>query len=157
MRRIAAMILAAVVACICLVSCGGKDPVGKWELEEMSSGGVTMKDKFAGIPVAIMFQFEFSSDGTGKMKQNESGTDAEQRTFKWEQDGDKIILTTEEKEDNRMELTWDGDMLTSSFTDEESGATTSIKVKKVDEFTEFDPSDIDVGDFLNGLADMAND
>ena len=37
-KRIAAFLIAAVIACVCLVSCSGKDDfVGKWELEEMDT------------------------------------------------------------------------------------------------------------------------
>ena len=67
MKKFAVIVLAVVIACFTLVSCGGSNYVGKWELEEMSSTGMTLKDNFLGIPVAIMFQFEFKEDGTGAL------------------------------------------------------------------------------------------
>ena len=140
MKRIAALILAAVVACLCLVSCGGTDVVGKWELEEMTSGGMTLRGDLMGVPVAIMFQFEFKDDGTCYMMQNNgSSSDTQKKELKWEKDGDKVKVTASD-ESGEMVFEPDGDLLVCTM--KENGKDATIKIKKVSSFTEFDMSDI---------------
>ena len=109
----------------------------------MSSGGMTLKDNFMGIPVAIMFQFEFKSDGTGELKQNDSGSDEEKSTFKWEEKDGGIVLTPNDGSNEEMKFTMEGDLLVASMKEGDKDAT--IKLKKVDEFTTFDTSSFSLG------------
>ncbi|SDB05171.1 hypothetical protein SAMN02910317_00188 [Ruminococcaceae bacterium FB2012] len=145
MKKFAVIVLAVVIACFTLVSCGGSNYVGKWELEEMSSTGMTLKDNFLGIPVAIMFQFEFKDDGTGVMKKNDNGTQEKDTTFKWEEKDGGVVLTPAEGSESTetLKFTKDGDLL--ACTMGENGKDVTIKVKKVDEFTTFDASQFSLG------------
>ncbi|MBQ7187384.1 MAG: hypothetical protein IJR91_07105 [Ruminococcus sp.] len=143
MKKFAVIIMAVVITCLALVGCGNGGYVGKWELEEMSSGGMTLKDNFMGIPVAIMFQFEFKSDGTGELKQNDSGSDEEKSTFKWEEKDGGIVLTPNDGSNEEMKFTMEGDLLVASMKEGDKDAT--IKLKKVDEFTTFDTSSFSLG------------
>ncbi len=142
MKRIAVMILAAVMVCLCLVSCGGGDYVGKWELKEMESGGMTLKDEVMGVPVAVMFQFEFKDGGKGTMKQNDEEENSE--TITWEEkDGGIVVKPADDKkadDDGPSELKFkleDGLLV---CTMEEKGQSATIKLTKVDEFTVYDKS-----------------
>ena len=128
------MILAAIMACICLVSCGGGDYAGKWELYEMSSGGMTFKDSVFGVPVAIMFQFEFKDDGTGTIVQNDD-EEKEQNTLTWKEKGDGISVTMNGED---VQFNKDGEYLVAEY--KEDGKEISMKLVKVDEFTKYDPS-----------------
>ena len=140
MKKIALIILAVVTACFCLVGCGGGDYAGKWELQEMSAGGVTMKGDIMGVPVAVMFQFEFRSDGTGTLKTNGESKD-DKGEFKWEEkDGGVVVTATDgsigENGEKELKFTKEGDLLVFSMT--ESGQESTMKLVKVDEFTKYD-------------------
>ena len=143
MKKFAVIIMAVVITCLALVGCGNGGYVGKWELEEMSSGGMTLKDNFMGIPVAIMFQFEFKSDGTGELKQNDNGSDEEKSTFKWEEKDGGIVLTPNDGSNETITFKPEGDLIVASM--KENGKDATIKLKKVDEFTTFDTSNFKPG------------
>ena len=143
MKKFAVIIMAVVITCLALVGCGSGGYVGKWELEEMSSTGMTLKDNFMGMPIAILFQFEFKSDGTGELKQNGNGTGEEKSTFKWEEKDGGIVLTPNDGSAETMNFKMDGDLLVAST--KENGKDATIKLKKVDEFTTFDTSNFSLG------------
>ena len=143
MKKIAVLIIAAVMTCFGLVGCGSGGYTGKWELQEMSGGGMTLSGNLLGIPVAVMFQFEFKEDGTGTLKTNDEGSS----TFKWEEKDGGIVVTPNKGDNSgsdgddgikEMKFTKDGDLLVCTM--EKDGKDATIKLTKVDEFTTYDAS-----------------
>ena len=110
------------------------DVLGKWELEEMSSGDLTLKGDMLGVPVAIMFQFEFKSDGTGSLVRSDVDGDTDNDNIVWFVGGD--ILTVKFADDDFVEFSYKNGLLVSDI--EEDGETLTIKIKKVDKFTTYD-------------------
>jgi len=145
-KRSMAILLAAVLTCICLVSCGSGDFEGKWECEEMSVGGMTIKDNFMGIPIAVSMQIELKSDGKGTHYKTQNGTVA-QNDISWEKDGSKCKVTVDGK---ALEFELKSGKLVAEYS--ESGQTAKVVLKKVDKFTEFTEEDAKkvANDLVNG-------
>ena len=112
------------------------DYVGKWELYEMTSGGISMKGDMFGMPIAVMFQFEFKADGTGTLDQRDD-TDSASYQIQWEMTGTglTVISPDEEDDETEMKFTVEDGKLVSSFND--GTAKVKIKLIKVDEFTPY--------------------
>lgn len=137
-KRIAAFLIAAVIACVCLVSCSGKDDfVGKWELEEMDMNGTTMTGTMMGIvPLAWVMQVELKSDGTGYRQSVDTGSGEDKRDdLTWEYKDGKAVITSDGES---VEFELSGGMLSAEM--EQNGQKAGMKLKKVDSFTEYDPS-----------------
>ena len=114
------------------------DVIGKWELEEMSSGDLTLKDNFLGMPVGVMFQFEFKSDGTGTLARMDVDTTSDRDTFTWNVSND--LLCVKFAEDDYMYFFYKKGLLTTELT--EDGEELTIKITKVDGFTVYVPEDL---------------
>lgn len=140
MKKIIGVLAALAMSVTCLTACGKEKNeekaedkfIGKWECTEITADGMTMTGEFMGVPVAAMFQIEFKDAENGSVIS--VGEDPEE--FKWKADGDTVKLESEE-DDEPVELKKEGDMLVISEKDEESEVT--MKLKKVDKFTEVDP------------------
>ncbi|SDB05184.1 hypothetical protein SAMN02910317_00189 [Ruminococcaceae bacterium FB2012] len=119
------------------------DVIGKWELEEMKSGGLTMKGDMMGAPVAVMFQFEFESGGKGTLSRNEFGT-VEKGTIEWKVNNDvlSVNFTDETGTGETLDFSLKNNLLVSKFND--NGQNMTIKIKKVDKFTTFDFSNFNM-------------
>lgn len=112
---------------------------GKWEIEEMFSGGMTMKGSFQGVPIAIVFQFELNEDGTGRMMNNSGGDKTNIIDIVWEEkNGGCSIKPKDEPNEKELVLTPAGDKLTFSVTI--SGNLSQVTLARVDELTVYDPS-----------------
>lgn len=136
MKKLIGMVAAIAMSVTCLTACGNSedDFVGKWECKEMKTEGMTITDDFMGIPVAAMFQIEFKDDKTGTaMTMGEASED-----FEWTADGDTLSA---EIDGDTTKFKKDGDTITIS--EDMDGSEATIKLKKVDEFTEFDASSFD--------------
>lgn len=113
-----------------------EDVVGKWELEEMRSGAMTLKGTYLETPVAVMIQLEFDSDGSGRIKRNEFGKEESQNIQWWMDDNTLKVRFEDDTPDDITDFQLKNDLLTASMID--SGQTLTVKLKKVDQFTEFD-------------------
>ena len=145
MKKLAVLIMAAIIACFTLTACGGSDFEGKWECKSMSMGGMTIEDNFMGIPLGAMFQMEINSDGTGVLKSGmgEDGEDEDSgpQEFTWKEKDGKLVLTAknEDGKDEDIELEFEDDELTMEMEGE------TVVFGKVDKFTEFDASQFSLG------------
>ena len=106
---------------------------GKWELEELSSEKMTIKGDILGVPVAVLFQFEFKDDGTVEIMQSEYGKDIKRQSANWqEKDGGISLQNAEGKEITFFALV-DG-RLTGKL------GSSELKLVHVDEFSTVDLS-----------------
>ncbi|MGN0614305.1 MAG: hypothetical protein ACI4JB_10465 [Porcipelethomonas sp.] len=129
MKKLVGILATLAMSVTCLTACGGEgDFVGKWECTEMTYGGETIEGDYMGVPVGSMFQVEFKDDNTGSIMV--VGEDA--ATFDWKADGDTVTITADGED---VEITKDGDQLVAK--EGEGDDETSFKLKKVDEFSEF--------------------
>ena len=143
-------------------SSGGSDLKGKWECTEMTSGGMTITEvPFIGAPVSALFQLEFKDDGTfsitsGIVGGEENGVDSDDEFGKWEKvDDNTVKLKVEPDADDSSdsgeirEVTGKLDGETFVMEYEEDGSKSTVKFKRVTEFSTFimttmDPSSISV-------------
>lgn len=136
MKRILVIVMAMALACVCLVGCGSADFEGKWECEEMSLGGMSLKGDFMGVPVAVSMQIELEKDGKGKHLKLDKEYNVTSDAITWSADGSKCKTTIDGYE---IELEKDGSKLIGEYT--ANGQTTKIVLKKVDKFTVFTKAD----------------
>ncbi|MBQ6168759.1 hypothetical protein [Ruminococcus flavefaciens] len=147
MKRLILIASAAIMLMCCAIGCGAKRDkkyVGKWEASEMMVDGTKYTDML-GVPLSALFSFEMTGDGKviwksavdNKVIQNAN----ENVDITWKQTDDDIIQIrvtdlTGKDPDNTMDMIYRDGMLVI----EEEGS--YINMKKVDEFTEINPDDI---------------
>lgn len=139
MKKIFGMIAALAMSAACLTACGNAEDefVGKWECTEMKAEGVTITDDFQGIPIGTMIQMEFKDDKTGTI----TAMGEESQDFTWTVDGDVVSADIDGE---KTEIKKEDDLIV--MTEDLEGSDATVKLKKVDEFTEFDPSILDGGE-----------
>lgn len=135
MKKLIGMAAALAMSVTCLTACGSSEDafVGKWECKEMKASGVTVTDEVMGVPVAAMFQVEFKDDKTGEVMM----MGEENETFDWSAEDDTASI---EIDGETVEFKKDGDMIKAS--EESDGEEVSFTLVKVDEFTEYDLSEL---------------
>ena len=112
MKRILVIVMAMALACVCLVGCGSADFEGKWECEEMSLGGMSIKGDFMGVPVAVSMQIELEKDGKGKHLKLDKEYNVTSDAITWSADGSKCKTTIDGYE---IELEKDGSKLIGEY------------------------------------------
>ena len=141
MKKLISLSIASIMLIGCLCSCGDKDEsskesknsyVGKWEASKMIVDDETITDMY-GIPVSVMYQFEFKEGGKGSLNVEMD-----------EELGDTEV-TWSDKGDNKVEISVDGEPLEFELINdelvaeqEEGDSKMVLHLAKVDKFTEFD-------------------
>lgn len=127
MKRISAIILAALFVVVVLSACGAGDPAGKYVLksidgkpvdeafnEQMSEFGMSLEEylDFLGIEKLENFMtIELKADGAATF--SVVGEDDEVGT--WKQEGGKIIVTVDDED---QEFSFSGNELTATIDDQ---------------------------------------
>ncbi len=127
MKRISAIILAALFVVVVFSACGAGDPAGKYVLksidgkpvdeafnEQMSEFGMSLEEylDFLGIEKLENFMtIELKADGAAKF--SVVGEDDEVGT--WKQEGGKIIVTVDDED---QEFSFSGNELTATIDDQ---------------------------------------
>ena len=130
MKKIALIVMAAVIACLCMVSCGGSDVEGKWECCKVIQGGTTYEDTYNGVPLGVVFRFDLQSGGKGTMYAFSGTNDLDETALTWEVDGDTVKIMDENGK-NGEDFKLSGGKLSGKIGFE-------VEMKKVDKFQDFD-------------------
>ena len=150
MKRIIALVLAAVMMLVFAVGCGKKrDPkyVGKWEADYMNANGTKYENVM--LPIGALFRFELTKDGKVMWHSAvdnviiENANDDKEMTWE-ETEENKMKIEVKYLNDKTNSLTMDVTYVDGSLIIGSEGS--EIHLNKVDEFTEVDP------DALNAAA-----